>query len=430
MYQKSVAFICLCLCWLILGGNTASAQVNPVTADTVKISIKQAEDQFLRNNLQLIAQRYNIDNANAQIITARLFPNPDFNYSNGIYATNIGQGPAYKESTYNFSQLFTTAGKRNKNIQLAKLGVDQARYQFFDLLRTLKYTLRNDFYNIYFQEQTSRVYNQEINSLAKILSAFKEQYAKGNIAQKEVLRIQSELYSLQVEYNNLQTNIDTVQSEFKLLTKASPAVYVVPVVNEDNYTGKDLVTRVPYQQLLDSAFVNRYDLKLANTTLAYNNTNLSLQKALAVPDFSLSVNYDKLGAYGNNYVGGGLEFNLPFFNRNQGAIKQARIAIEQSNIDLQNVQNQVSMDVATNYKTALRMENLYNNFDPNFKVDFNHLIKEVFLNYEKRNISLLEFLDFYDSYKTNVIQLNGLQLSRINSLEQLNYVTATPFFNQ
>lgn len=431
MYQKSVTFICTCLWWLVLGNHPAAAQINPSTAtDTLKISIKQAENQFLNNNLQLIAQRYNIDNASAQIITARLFPNPDFNFSNGIYATNISQGPAYKESAYNFSQLFTTAGKRNKNIQLAKLGVDQARYQFFDLLRTLQYTLRNDFYNIYFQEQTSRVYNLEISSLAKILSAFKEQYAKGNIAQKEVLRIQSELYSLQVEYNNLQTNIDTVQSEFKLLTRQSAAIYVVPIANENNYIGKDLVTRVPYQQLLDSAYANRYDLKLANTTLDYTATNLSLQKALAVPDFSLSVGFDKLGAYGNNYVGGGLEFNLPFFNRNQGGIKQARIAIEQSKVDLQNVQNKIGMDVATNYKSALRMENLYNNFDPNFKSDFNHLIKEVFINYEKRNISLLEFLDFYDSYKTNVIQLNGLQLNRINSLEQLNYVTATPFFNQ
>jgi cobalt-zinc-cadmium efflux system outer membrane protein len=42
----------------------------------------------------------------------------------------------------------------------------------------------------------------------------------------------------------------------------------------------------------------------------------------------------------------------------------------------------------------------------------------------------LEFLDFYDSYKTNTIQLNNLQLNRITSLEQLNYVTGTPFFNQ
>lgn len=399
------------------------------TSDTLKITIKQAEDMFLKNNLSLIIQRYNIDNASAGVITARLFPNPDFNFSNGIYATDVTQGPAYKEQSFGISQLFTTAGKRNKSIQLAKIQVDQAKYQFFDLLRTLKYTLRNDFYTIYFQEQSAKVYDEEINSLSKTLSVFKDQYSKGNIAQKEVLRIQSQLYSLQSEYNNLLVSIDTTQSELKMLVKASPNTYVAPVVNYD-LDGKQVVSAIPYQQLLDSAYANRYDLKNLKATVDYNSLNLKLQKATAVPDVSLSLNYDKLGGYSNNYLGAGIAFSLPFFNRNQGAISQARIAIDQSKVQFQNQQNQVESDLATGYKGALRLEKLYNSFDPQFKSDFNHLIQEVFKNYEKRNIGLLEFLDFYDSYKTNTIQLNTLQLNRITSLEQLNYVTGTPFFNQ
>jgi cobalt-zinc-cadmium efflux system outer membrane protein len=149
-----------------------------------------------------------------------------------------------------------------------------------------------------------------------------------------------------------------------------------------------------------------------------------------VPDLSVSVNYDKLGAYGTNYLGAGVGFSLPFFNRNQGNIKQARIAIDESKVQLQSKQDQVESDIATSYKSALRLEKLYNSFDPAFKADFNHLIQEVFKNYEKRNISLLEFLDFYDAYKANTLQLNALQLNRFTSLEQLNYVTGTPFFNE
>jgi cobalt-zinc-cadmium efflux system outer membrane protein len=425
MYKKFVRSLLLLQIGCIAIGGSAFAQA-PVN-DTLSITIKQAEDQFLKNNLQLIIQRYNIDNANAQVITSRLFPNPDFNFGNGLYATGVTTG--LSEQSFGLSQLFTTAGKRNKNIQLAKISVEQAKYQFFDLLRTLKFTLRNDFYTIYFQEQSARVYNEEINSLAKTLKVFKEQYAKGNIAKKEVLRIQSQLYSLQTEYDGLQVSIDTVQSEFKLLIKAEVTTYVKPQL-DFSLDGKDILAGVPYQKLLDSAYANRYDLKLAKSTIEYNNLNLKLQKATAVPDVSLSLNYDKLGAYGQNFLGAGIGFSLPFFNRNQGGIKQARIAIDQSKVQLQNQQNQIESDVATNYKGALRLEKLYNSFDPAFKADFNHLIQEVFKNYEKRNISLLEFLDFYDSYKTNTIQLNNLQLNRITSLEQLNYVTGTPFFNQ
>jgi len=426
MFRKFACLFLFILTACLASGFSANAQTS---TDTLKITIQQAQDLFIKNNLQLIIQRYNIDNASAAVVTARLFPNPDFSFTNGIHTNDATQGPAYKDQSFNISQLFTTAGKRNKSIQLAKIGIEQSKYQFFDLLRTLKFTLRSDFYTIYFQEQSAKVYTQEINSLAKTLSVFKEQYAKGNIAQKEVLRIQSQLYSLQAEYNNLQTGIDTVQSELKLLIKVSPAVTIEPVVNYD-LDGKNVVESVPYQRLLDSAYSNRYDLRLAKVSLDYNNVNLQLQKATAVPDFSLSLNYDKYGGYGTNFLGAGIEFNLPFFNRNQGGIKQARIALDQSKVQLQSQQDQVESDVATNYKGALRLEKLYNSFDPQFKADFNHLIQEVFKNYEKRNISMLEFLDFYDSFKTNTLQLNTLQLNRITSLEQINYVTGTAFFNQ
>jgi outer membrane protein, heavy metal efflux system len=427
MHIKFVRVLLLLQIGVMTLGITVQAQ-DQVT-DTLKLTVKQAENQFLKNNLQLIAQRYNIDNASAAIITARLFPNPDFSFNNGISATDVSQGPAYKEQSFAISQLFTTAGKRNKSIQLAKIGVEQAKYQFFDLLRTLKFTLRNDFYTIYYREQSAKVYNEEIGSLSKTFTVFKEQYAKGNIAEKELLRIQSQLYSLQTEYNSLLTGIDTSQSELKLLIKAPSSTYIEPLVGTD-LDIKQMVSGVPYQQLLDSAYTNRYDLKYTKATVAYNDMNLQLQKATAVPDFSLSLNYDKLGSYSNNFLGAGIAFSLPSFNRNQGNIKQARIAIDQSQVQLQSQQNQVESDVATNYKGALRLEKLYASFDRKFKEDFNHLIQEVFKNYQKRNISMLEFLDFYDSYKTNTIQLNNLQLNRITSLEQLNYVTGTPFFNQ
>src|SRR6201986_5462599 len=223
------AFLLL-LIGCMAAGATAFAQAP--ASDTLKLTVKQAEDQFIKNNLSLIIQRSNIDNASAQVITARLFQNPDFSFANGIHATGVSN--AFNEQSFSVSQLFSLAGKRNKNVQLAKIGVEQSRYQFFDLLRTLKFTLRNDFYTIYFQQQSAAVYNEEIGSLAKTLTVFKAQYAKGNMAQKEVLRIQSQLYSLQTEYNSLLSGIDTTQSELKLLIKSSPNTYIVPQVSMDN----------------------------------------------------------------------------------------------------------------------------------------------------------------------------------------------------
>ena len=411
----------------------SQAQTPPPDSISLNLTLQQAEDRFLKNNLNLIAAHYNIDIANSQVITARLFQNPELDFANSLYNPNTKKlfdvSKGNSEYSASVSQLFLLAGKRNKSIGLAKIGVQQARYQFFDMLRTLKFTLRNDFYTLYFQQQSVNVYDDEINSLAKTLKVFKEQYAKGNIAQKEVLRIQSQLYSLQTELDGLQQGIDTVQAEFKQLLNVKPSVNVIPQYTF-NLNGKEVLASVPYHVLLDSAYANRYDLKLTQSMLDYNNLNLKLQKAQAIPDVTFSLGFDKRGSYVENYNYAGISLPLPFFNRNQGGIKQAKIAIDQSKVQMQGQQYQVESDVATNYKTALRLEHLYNSFDPAFKDDFNHLIQEVFKNYEKRNISLLEFLDFYDSYKTNTIQLNNIQLNRVTSLEQLNYVTGTTFFNK
>ncbi|MCS3735493.1 TolC family protein [Mucilaginibacter dorajii] len=431
MHSKFVIVLFSIQLWCIAVGGKAFGQ-SP-GSDTLRMTLKETEAQFLKNNLDLIVQHYSIDQAQAQIITARLFNNPDFSFANVLYNPQTKKffDTSHDGGEYSaqLSQLFQTAGKRNKSIQLAQIGVQQAQYQLFDLLRTLRFTLRSDFYKIYFQEQSAKVYQEEINSLAKTLSVFQEQYTKGNIAQKEVLRIQSQLYSLQSELNDLMDGIDDTQSELKLMIRANPQSFVVPVV-DINLEGKSVVSEVPYQHLVDSAYANRYDLKVARSVVDYNNINLKLQKANAVPDLTFSLAYDKQGSYVRDYSSAGIAFSLPFFNRNQGGIKQARIAVDASKVQLQSQQDQLESDIANDYKGALRLENLYNSFDPKFKQDFNHLIQEVFKNYQKHNISLLEFLDFYESYKTNTLQLNNLQLNRISSLEQLNFATGTPFFNQ
>jgi cobalt-zinc-cadmium efflux system outer membrane protein len=403
------------------------------TGDTLKLTIKQAEDLFLKNNLQLIAQHYNIGIAEAQVITAKLFPNPDFSVATALYNTDTHKFFDYSagQSEYSggISQLFTTAGKRNKNIQLAKIGVEQAKYQFFDLLRTLKASLRSDFFTIYFQQQSAKVYGTEINTLQKILKAYKEQNAKGNVSEKDLLGIQSQLYSLQAELADLEAGIDLSISQLQLLIRAKPGTRIEAEYNYE-LEGKDILTTVPYQKLLDSAYNNRYDLRLAKSAVAYNDINLKYQKALAVPDFSLSLGYDKAGGTVPNFTNLGIEFNLPFFDRNQGGIKQAKLTVDQGKVQLQGQQEQVENDIAVNYLTVSRYEKLSNSFDPKFRGDFTHLIQEVVKNYEVRNIGLIEFLYLYDSYKSNAVQLNNIQLSRVTALEQLNYVTGTPFFNQ
>ena len=428
MYSTLKSNLLLLFTCLII--NRGFAQQKP---DTLTFTLQQAEARFLSNNIQLLAQKYSIDSARANIITARLYDNPAFSYSNGFYNANTKKvfdlSKDNWEASAQINQLIKTAGKRNKAVQVMQTGARITEYQFFDLLRTLRFTLRDDFYNMYYLQQSGKLYTQEIRSLQQTTVAFEEQVKKGNIALKELISIKSQLYTLQAELVSLQNTVDDVQSEFKLLMRAKADAYIVPVSNIKEER-KDIISGITYQSLLDSAYKNRYDLKIAETNVVLNQQNLRLQKALAVPDITLGVSYDRLGSYVKNFNSIGFSIPLPLFNRNQGNIKQATAMVESGKLQLTGMKDQLESEVANRYLGAVRAEKLINSFDPAFPADFDHLIGEVLKNFERRNLTLLEFIDFYDSYKQNVLQLNNLRYNRISQLEQLNYTTGSLIFNK
>ena len=408
-------------------GSRAQDSLRIGQQDTLSLTLPQAEALFLNKNLSLIAQKYSIDSAKASVITARLYDNPEFSYSNAFY------DPASRrffepEIGIQVSQLVKLAGKRNKSIDLAKSGIAIQEFQFYDLLRTLRYVLRNDFYKIYFLEQSSTLYQLEIKSLQKIVPSFEEQVQKGFLAPKDVLRIKSQLYTLQAEYNDLQTNIDDIQSDLKLLIRAAPQSFIAPLPDL-SALNKNVVAQTGFQPLLDSALANRPDLKVLNAGILFNKNNLRLQQAFAKPDITISANYDRQGGYVRDYNSIGIGLPLPFFNRNQGNIKNAKIQIDASQVAYESGVDIVKNDVTTHYITALRSEKLLLSLDPKFDADLKHLIDEVLINFKKKNISMLEFLDFYESYKQNVLQLNTLRFNKMSALEQLNFSSGKILFN-
>ncbi|MEO9145338.1 MAG: TolC family protein [Ginsengibacter sp.] len=423
--RKVILFLIFILCaWNLYAQDTSSLPKQ----DTLQLTLMQAETAFLNNNLDLIAQKYSIDSAKATVITAKLYDNPDLSYSNALFnpATHHLFDP---EMSVQVSQLIRLAGKRNKSINLAKSGVDIVQFQFYDLLRTLRFVLRTDFYNIYFLEQSSKLYQIEISSLRKMVPAFEDQVKKGFMAPIDALRIKSQLYTLQAEYDNLQTNINNIQSEFKLLTRSNPSVFIIPLAKTTSLIS-DVISRTNYQSLIDSALVNRPDLKALNANIIFSNYNLRLQQAYAKPDITINANYDRLGSYVKDYNAIGISIPLPFFNRNQGNIKNARIQTDVNKAEYESGMEKVKNEVTTNYINALRSEKLLTGFDPAFEQNMKNIIGQVTINFQKKNITMLEFLDFYDSYKQNVLQLNQLRFNKMSALEQLNFSAGKIIFNQ
>jgi len=399
--------------------------------DTLKADLFHAEKMFLDSNLQLLAQRYNIDANEALVLQAKLWPNPNFSVGHTLYSAQLRQffPTGYNdETTFELDQEILLAGKRNKQIKLAQANVTLTRYQFFDLLRTLKYTLRTDFFNIYYLQESAKAYSGEINALTKIVNAYAVAQGKGYISEKDLVRIKAQLYSFVSEYNDLINQINDTESELRLVLQVKPTVYIDPTPDSAAVDSLD-PNKYPLTTLIDSAYHNRTDLNIAKTNTLINQLNYNYQKALAIPDLTLSLNYDEDGGYDYGYYGIGASIDLPFFNRNQGNIKSVKASIANTLALQRSTQATVDENVSRSLQKAYAQNKLYLSIDAKFSGDFQRLANEVLANYQKRNLGLLDFLDFYDSYKQNVLQVNSIKYNRIQAFEDLNFYTGTNLFN-
>jgi cobalt-zinc-cadmium efflux system outer membrane protein len=409
--------------------NLASGQVH---TDTLRIRLDSAEKLFLSGNFILLAQKYNIQVQKALEIQAKLYPNPNLSFYYSLYNTQtrkffpVGMGTSGGELSGQISQLIYLAGQRNKQVRITEANTRIAEYQFYDLIRTLKYTLRTDFYNIYFLLHSAAVYDEEIKSLQQVVNAFEEQEGKGYIAEKEVIRIKAQLYTLLGEYNSLIGQINDEESELRLVLQVKGS-FISPELDSAKM-GTFSPSTFSLATLLDSAYKNRSDLLMARTTVEASKLNYNYQKSLAVPNLTLALAYDQQGSYINNLTSLGAAIDLPFFNRNKGNILAAKITTDANSALQQNTEATVQENVSHALEKAFANDKMYRSIDPKFLKDFDHMLHEVLINYEKRNLTLLDFLDFYSSYKDNILSSNNIQFNRISAFEDINYYTGTEFY--
>ena len=401
--------------------------------DTVRMTISEGEELFIHKNLVLLAQKYNVDATKALILQAKLWPNPNISFTQGLYNSQthgwLQTGPQNGEEAAQLSQLIQLAGKIRKQVKIAETNYRLSEDNFYNTLLSLKMSLRSSFFNIYYLRETAKVYDQEIGSLKTIVTAYKLQEGKGYIAESDIVRVQAQLYSLQNEYQVLIDSLNDQESQLRILLHLSYSKYVDPVVDSQQILSSD-PRAFGLKTLLDSAYSNRADIKIARDNVELSQANYAFQRALSVPDITAAFGYDRQGSYIPNFNSVGFGIDIPIFNRNQGNIKSTQILIDYNKTQLEFTQNSIDDQIVRGLQKALDADKLYKQIDPSFARHFSQLAQAMSDNYMKRNVSLLNFLTFYDSYKQNIVQLNTILFNRLNALENLNFLTGTSFFNK
>jgi cobalt-zinc-cadmium efflux system outer membrane protein len=386
-----------------------------------------AEKIFAEKNLLALASRYQVEATKALEIQARLYPNPvvnaELNLIDPQHEKYLNIGPN-GQKLLGIEQLILLGGKHRKEIELSRQNSMISQLEFEDLLRNLRLQLHNNLYGVYFNQQAVQKFDQQLSLLDSIIVSYETQAKKGNIPFKEVIRLKSIYIRINNEKTNFLTEIIDQQKNLQVLLQSTD--YISPDFDTSTWTRFE--RQHPVDSLIDAALDLRPDYKVTQASINYANLNLQYQRRLAVPNLSLGVAYDQRGGAFINQTGLTLSMPLPVANRNQGNIKFAEQQTKMVNTQEQQMKSVVAADVTEAWRSLNRSVQEYTKAKTMYNADFNTVFTGVSENFQRRNVTLLEFVDFFESYNETLINMNHIERQVALSAEQLNYSVAYPLY--
>ncbi len=286
-------------------------------------------------------------------------------------------------------------------------------------MRTLRQTLRRDFFTILQLERYASLYAQELEQISKLTAGMQAQFDAGNIARKDLLRVQAVEVGLQQERADNARALEDAQNDMRTLLALSGNEYIRP--EGEKLSAIPAVPQQSVEELVAMARANNPAYLIARQQVDYQKLNFRYQKSLAVPDLSVGPNYDRASNFAPNYFGLTLSIPLPILNRNQGNIRAAELNILQQDASLRAEDVTLSNDVRSAYRKLAMALSIATPQTATFYNDYRQLFNNIIGSYRARQISLLEFIDYLNGYEDIREKQLQQQLNIQLAKEELNY---------
>jgi cobalt-zinc-cadmium efflux system outer membrane protein len=317
-------------------------------------------------------------------------------------------------------QLIYRGGKKKNEVNFAKSNVELAELQFEQLVRTLRYALDQDYYSIYFDQKKISTLDGQISRLDSLLTSYQNQSAINNIPLNQVVRLQSLILSLRTDRNEIQKNI--TESHQDLLLISGMTTPVLPIVDESALKLKYTALQIPKDSLANIAFQQNPDYLFNLKTIQNQDLFLQWQKSLAVPDLTAGITYDQGGGAFRNQINLTFGIPLPVWNRNKGNILAAEAQRDQASTAAEYKKMELNNKIESAWLIWQQYLNQYNSITPSVTLNQETVYQGILANFQKRNISLLEFTDFMESHNQTILQLNEIKKQWVLSGLAINYL--------
>lgn len=322
-----------------------------------KLSVGQAVNYALSHRPEIRVTDAEVTASEQLRRQAGLISNPRFLFRKEDFRPETSAFGADSQTYYEANQLIETSGKRGGRIALANTGIEQSRLQRDLERRQIALAVRQAYWTARATQALAKLYDEDGRYFSQMIEYHEARFREGKIAEVDLLRVR--LQGLQIKAAAANANLDSERALLEL-AKAMNA----PTAGGWQLTDDLEVTEDPLSVPSGTdASTLRIEGQIAKAAVDQTQAQVRLERANGRPDLTFTGGY-KRDVQLDSAVAG-IQFDLPFFNRNQGAIGAARAEVDASEAQLQATRNHLLAELAIARKDYdLRHEQYLNVFRP------------------------------------------------------------------
>ena len=292
-------------------------------AQAAPLTLERALQSAFAHNPNLAAAQWEIGVAEGDRQQAGLIPNPQVSWE----AEDTRRRS--RTTTLMLSQPLELGGKRGARIEVAERTQDAAGIELERRRNELRADVFQAFYNSTIAQQRLLLTEQSLQLAERGLRVAQGRINAGKAAPVEAMRAQVQLSQVRLELRRAERDQATAYQQLAQVTGAPQATFTRV---EEPTTALPAIASP--QTLLDR-LPTTAELRLARLQINQKEASLGLEKALRIPDLTVSIGsqYSETDRERVNLLG--VSMPIPLFNRNQGNVLAAARRTDQAR-DLRN----------------------------------------------------------------------------------------------
>jgi|SRR5579859_3069122 len=403
---------------------TPPTAVRPSRPAGTLITLDQALEMALRNSPAIKAARTQIQQSQAQEITANLRPNPTLAWDSQFIP--IFSGDFSTDTLNNLQQfdigvgyLFERGRKRQNRLRAARDQTAVTAAQVADTERTLSFNVAQQFINALLANSTLQFALEDLNSFQETVKISEQRYKAGDISEGDYLKIKLQMLQFQTDVSSARVaKVQALGSLRQLIGYAN--------VPQDYDVAGDLDYQPLKASLADlqvKALAERPDLKAAQKGIQAANSQIGLAKANGKVDVNGQASYSHVSGASSTSLF--FSVPLPLFNRNQGEIARTRYALTQAEQTEKSTEDTVMTDVTNAYEAARSNQDVVQLYLGGYLKQAQDSRDISQYAYKGGAATLLDFLDAERSYRSTQLAYRQALAAYMLSLEQLRQAAGT-----